>query len=123
MMSDYESDYLVRNLRLQEEIAELRKELAAEQALRKVKDAAIEARLSADKYCYQYSHLSEAQDECAQASQDADDLLKAALSQTSPTAALDAKIAEVEINVLEEVLHTDDVHLVYMIEKRKEEMK
>jgi hypothetical protein len=101
---------------LQKEVADLRAQLAAEQALRVVKDAALAE-------CYRNEPLVPY----------AKSKVLLALEQTYPTAALDAKIADAELRVLEEVLIIadeagDESACVYnsidsMIEQRKEKAK
>lgn len=150
-MSDNESDYLVRNLRLQDEIVELRKELveltgtrmrsnvkqledeiraatsqlAVEQALRKVNNDSL--RELHDEVDYQikadFPSVHRLQEENSRANQ--------ALSQTSSTSALDAAIVEAEIKVLQEASQwlAEDVGinardaLLKRIDQREEKVK
>jgi hypothetical protein len=96
-------------------VADLRTQLAAEQALRKVKDDALEA-IAGTVPENKYEEMVR-------------DTAAKALSQTSHTAELDAKIAEAEIKVLEELRdksgawHETAANLQRMIEQRKEQMK
>ncbi len=90
-----------------EEIERLKQQLSAANAAIAMKDEALLQRKAADNYCRQYSHLTEAQDDCAQAQQDADEMAKKALSATPESIAawgaeklmpLKNKIAELENN-------------------------